>query len=82
LAIEDNGIGFAADSVRPGIGDRLMKVFGRQVGGTVSVDSRRERGTRVELVFTLSDEKDSRARGPFGQGMESRSATVSERAGA
>jgi two-component sensor histidine kinase len=51
LAIEDNGVGFSADNVRPGIGDRLLKVFGRQIRGTVAIDSQAGRGTRVELMF-------------------------------
>lgn len=52
LAIEDNGIGFSTDDMKPGIGDRLLKVFGRQVHGTVSISSQIGRGTRVELAFT------------------------------
>lgn len=51
LAIEDNGVGFSAENVRPGIGDRLLKVFGRQIRGTVAIDSQAGRGTRVELIF-------------------------------
>jgi two-component sensor histidine kinase len=54
LAIEDNGIGFSAADFKPGIGERLLKVFGRQVRGTVSMDSRPDRGTRVELTFSAA----------------------------
>lgn len=49
LTIEDNGVGFS--NTVPGIGDRLLKVFGRQVNGTVCVKSEPGRGTSVELSF-------------------------------
>ncbi len=53
LVVEDNGIGFSSGDTNPGFGDRLLKVFGRQVNGTVSMDSKVGRGTRVELLFAL-----------------------------
>jgi two-component sensor histidine kinase len=74
LAIEDNGIGFAAGSVKSGIGDRLMKVFGRQVGGTVSVDSQHDRGTRVELIFAVTGEQAPRLRATVTPRSESKAA--------
>jgi len=49
LTIEDNGVGFS--DTTPGIGDRLLKVFGRQVNGTVRIKSEPGRGTLVELLF-------------------------------
>ncbi len=55
LAIEDNGVGFSAADVRSGIGDRLLKVFGRQVHGVVEVVSKIGQGTSVELIFEVSD---------------------------
>jgi len=51
LAIQDDGVGFAAGETKPGIGDRLLKVFGRQIHGTVSIVSNLGKGTCVELVF-------------------------------
>jgi len=77
LAIEDNGIGFTATSVKPGIGDRLMRVFGRQVGGTVTIDSKSERGTRVELTFAIAGENDVHVRAPAALATESKSAALS-----
>ena len=53
LMIEDNGVGFV-DNGKSGIGDRLLRVFGRQVRGTVSVRSRPGRGTIVELIIPKS----------------------------
>jgi two-component sensor histidine kinase len=54
LAIEDDGVGFSAADVGSGIGDRLLKVFGRQVHGTVGVASKVGSGTSIELVFETS----------------------------
>lgn len=51
LTIEDNGVGYIADTMKPGIGSRLLSVFARQVHGAASVISQPERGTTVELVF-------------------------------
>ncbi len=51
LAVEDDGVGYAAANIRSGIGSRLLKVFGRQIQGVVSTDSQPGRGTSVELVF-------------------------------
>jgi two-component sensor histidine kinase len=64
LAIEDNGVGFSAADFRPGIGERLLKVFGRQVRGTVSIDSQPNRGTRVELTFATAGLEIERSTGP------------------
>lgn len=75
LAIEDNGVGFTAGTVKPGIGDRLMKVFGRQVGGVVTIDSKSERGTRVELAFAIAGEKDDRP--PVALDTESKTVALS-----
>jgi two-component sensor histidine kinase len=51
LTIEDDGVGYVADTMKPGIGSRLLSVFARQVHGAASVISQPERGTTVELVF-------------------------------
>jgi two-component sensor histidine kinase len=51
LSIEDDGIGFSEPERIPGIGDRLLNVFGRQIRGTAKVESRPGSGTLVELVF-------------------------------
>lgn len=55
LAIEDDGVGFAAAEMQSGIGGRLLRVFAGQVHGTVSLDSEPGRGTVVELVFANPD---------------------------
>lgn len=52
LTIEDDGIGYSAESANSGIGNRLLGVFARQVHGTASVNSRPGRGTTVELTFS------------------------------
>jgi two-component sensor histidine kinase len=51
LAIQDSGIGFSTDAAKAGIGDRLLKVFGRQIHGTVTITSAAGKGTIVELTF-------------------------------
>lgn len=55
LAIQDNGVGFAKDGAKSGIGDRLLKVFGRQIHGTVEVTSEPGKGTVVELIFPVGE---------------------------
>jgi two-component sensor histidine kinase len=65
LTIEDDGVGFSNDTIKPGIGDRLLKVFARQVHGTASVDSKPGSGTVVELEFAEGPASDtSNLRGP------------------
>jgi two-component sensor histidine kinase len=51
LAIEDDGVGYIAESTKPGIGNRLLGVFARQVHGETQVRSRPGHGTVVELTF-------------------------------
>jgi two-component sensor histidine kinase len=51
LAIEDNGTGLPAETPTGGIGSRLIKAFGQQVGGVANVRARRGGGTVVELIF-------------------------------
>jgi two-component sensor histidine kinase len=51
LTIADDGIGYATDAMKPGIGSRLLGVFARQVHGTASSISEPEHGTTVALVF-------------------------------
>ncbi len=51
LTIRDDGIGYAAEAMKPGIGSRLLGVFARQVHGTASSVSEPERGTTVGLIF-------------------------------
>ncbi len=55
LCIEDDGVGFSEPERIPGIGDRLLNVFGRQIRGTAKVESRPGSGTLVELVFADPD---------------------------
>jgi two-component sensor histidine kinase len=50
LTIEDNGVG-TREEKSGGIGSRLIKAFGQQVGGTVSVEPRAGQGTAVCLIF-------------------------------
>ena len=54
LAIADNGVGYSAADSKSGVGERLLKVFGRQVQGTVFLDSQSNLGTRVELTFAVT----------------------------
>jgi two-component sensor histidine kinase len=51
LTIEDDGVGYIADTMKPGIGSRLLGVFARQVHGTASVDTQPGHGTKVQLKF-------------------------------
>ncbi|MGD0190515.1 MAG: sensor histidine kinase [Rhizomicrobium sp.] len=53
LSVEDDGEGFETDSGDASIGARLIKTFGQQLGGDVSVHSSREYGTIAELTFPL-----------------------------
>jgi two-component sensor histidine kinase len=52
LAIEDDGVGYSAQSMKPGIGSRLLSVFARQIHGDATIDSSLGRGTTVELTFS------------------------------
>jgi two-component sensor histidine kinase len=56
LAIEDNGVGFSDSNSKSGIGDRLLRVFGRQVHGAVSIKTEPGHGTSVELLFPVPQE--------------------------
>ncbi len=51
LAVEDDGIGPPAEAATGGIGSRLIKAFGQQVGGFADVRARDGGGTVVELIF-------------------------------
>ena len=51
LAVEDDGAGLPAEPPTGGIGSRLIKAFGQQVGGVAHVRARRGGGTVVELIF-------------------------------
>jgi len=51
LAVEDDGTGLPAETPTGGIGSRLIKAFGQQVGGVANVRARRDGGTVVELIF-------------------------------
>jgi len=62
LVVEDDGVGYATDGIKPGIGSRLLGVFARQVHGTASVDSVPGRGTRVELLFADPENAPTEAR--------------------
>ncbi|HWA90961.1 MAG TPA: sensor histidine kinase [Rhizomicrobium sp.] len=51
LAIEDDGVGYVAESTKQGIGSRLLSVFARQVHGEAVVRSAPGHGTTVALTF-------------------------------
>ncbi len=51
LAIGDDGVGFDANMQRNGIGTRLIRTFGAQVGGVSALCSQPGKGTTVEVVF-------------------------------
>jgi two-component sensor histidine kinase len=51
LSIEDNGRGVMQEEKSGGIGQRLIKAFAQQVGGTVSIGPRGDGGTIVALMF-------------------------------
>jgi two-component sensor histidine kinase len=52
LAISDNGIGFDAAAVqKTGIGSRLIKTFGAQIGGVSTLTSTPGKGTTVAVEF-------------------------------
>ncbi len=51
LTIADDGTGFACETMKPGIGARLIRTFGSQVGGSAEFQSGAGAGTRVEIVF-------------------------------
>jgi len=52
LAVEDYGTGPPAEAATGGIGSRLIKAFGQQVGGIADVRARDGGGTVVELIFS------------------------------
>ncbi len=51
LCIADNGVGFDEASQRTGIGSRLIKTFGAQVGGVSQLHSAPGEGTTVIVEF-------------------------------
>jgi two-component sensor histidine kinase len=52
LSISDNGAGFdEATAQKSGIGSRLIRTFGAQIGGTSALCSTPGKGTTVEVVF-------------------------------
>ncbi len=51
LVIADNGVGFDAQGQKTGIGTRLIRTFGAQIGGTSSLHSEPGKGTVVEVIF-------------------------------
>jgi two-component sensor histidine kinase len=53
LSVEDDGVGFEESTGGSTIGARLIKTFGQQLGGDVSVHSSREYGTVTELIFPI-----------------------------
>jgi two-component sensor histidine kinase len=53
LSVEDDGEGFETDTGDGSIGARLIKTFGQQLAGDVSVHSSREYGTIAELIFPV-----------------------------
>lgn len=65
LTIADNGIGFV-EGPAGGIGARLIKTFGAQIGGTSRLCSVPGKGTTVEVVFRDSEAARSPAQVPDG----------------
>jgi two-component sensor histidine kinase len=55
LSIADNGVGFDEAERKSGIGSRLIKTFGQQIGGVSSLHSAPGKGTAVEVVFRDPD---------------------------
>ncbi|HJW40062.1 MAG TPA: sensor histidine kinase [Rhizomicrobium sp.] len=51
LAISDDGIGFIDTGTKSGIGTRLIRNFGAQIGGKSSLRSELGKGTTVEVIF-------------------------------
>lgn len=51
LSVEDDGVGFDAETSEASIGSKLVRTFGQQLGGTVSIHSSTEYGTVAELIF-------------------------------
>jgi two-component sensor histidine kinase len=52
LSISDNGLGFLPETARTGgIGTRLIRTFGSQIGGVSTLRSEPGKGTTVEVVF-------------------------------
>ena len=51
LTISDDGGGFADNGGKTGIGTRLIRTFGAQIGGVSSLQSEPGKGTLVEVVF-------------------------------
>ena len=65
LAICDNGVGFdEATTRKSGIGARLIRTFGAQIGGTSSLHSAPGKGTTVEVVFNDPDCAEAAAADP------------------
>jgi two-component sensor histidine kinase len=48
---EDNGVGIGPDAKNAGIGGRLIRTLGAQMGGAASIQSRPAGGTVVEVIF-------------------------------
>jgi two-component sensor histidine kinase len=53
LSVEDDGEGFETDTGDAGIGARLIRTFGQQLGGDVAVHSSAEYGTVAEMTFPI-----------------------------
>ena len=51
LAVSDNGVGFDEATMRNGIGTRLIRTFGQQIGGVATFRSEPDRGTSVAVEF-------------------------------
>ncbi len=51
LTIADNGIGFDEKASKGGIGTRLIRTFGQQIGGTSVLHSAPGKGTVIEVDF-------------------------------
>ena len=55
LTISDNGVGYIADGQKTGIGARLIRTFGQQIGGVSTLRTEPGKGTTVDVVFRDPD---------------------------
>jgi two-component sensor histidine kinase len=63
LSICDNGVGFDETGQKTGIGTRLIKTFGTQIGGVSSLHSAPGKGTTVAVEFRDSEHEAAAAPG-------------------
>lgn len=57
LLIEDDGIGISTKYTNDNLGVRIMKERAKKIGADLSIESEKDEGTRIQLVFKLKDSK-------------------------